>query len=323
MAALDVKLRKEMQVELKNLQERLQITFLFVTHDQDEALVMSDRIAVMNAGRIEQLDGPEELYERPRTHFVADFLRVANLLRATVRSRQNGTVFLRTEGGLDMLAADDGGYQDGAAVWLGLRPEKISLVVQKTNVFEGTIDDEVFLGDWTDWRIRVGNEVLSVGEGNLLARARKRGDAVQVSFAPEDVLRLDEPERSLKDRSAPGLGSPPADAAPADRALLSSAGADVRDIARETVRIWDGRARRLGRQLPARPRPALPHRALAEPGPRGGHDHGLPAGGLPGGVVDRASRGSGVAQSPPRVDHSPVLDEFPGAHVRMDRPAAV
>jgi spermidine/putrescine transport system ATP-binding protein len=82
MAALDPKLRKEMQVELKNLQERLRITFVFVTHDQDEALVMADRIAVMHGGRIEQIDEPEALYERPRTRFVADFLGVANLFRA-------------------------------------------------------------------------------------------------------------------------------------------------------------------------------------------------------------------------------------------------
>jgi spermidine/putrescine transport system ATP-binding protein len=196
MAALDFKLRKEMQVELKNLQERLQITFVFVTHDQDEALVMSDRIAVMNAGRIEQLDGPEELYEKPRTRFVADFLGVSNLLRATVRGRRDGMVALRTEGGLDLLAADDGGYRDNGVVWLGLRPEKISLVDRKANIFDGVIDDEIFLGDWTDWRVRVGGEVLSVGEGNVLARSRKRGDTVQVSFSPAEVLRLDEVESS-------------------------------------------------------------------------------------------------------------------------------
>jgi spermidine/putrescine ABC transporter ATP-binding subunit len=192
MAALDPKLRKEMQVELKNLQERLEITFLFVTHDQDEALVMSDRIAVMSAGRIEQLDGPEELYEKPRTRFVADFLGVSNLLRGTVRGRHNGLVAVRTEGGLDLLVADDGGYREGAPVWLGLRSEKITLVDRRENAFEGVIDDEIFLGDWTDWRVRVGGEVLSVGEGNVLARDRRRGDAVTVSFAPDSVLRLEE-----------------------------------------------------------------------------------------------------------------------------------
>jgi spermidine/putrescine ABC transporter ATP-binding subunit len=191
MAALDPKLRKEMQVELKNLQERLRVTFLFVTHDQDEALVMSDRIAVLNAGRIEQIDGPEELYERPKTRFVADFLGVANLFRGTVRARRDGLVAVRTDGGLDVLAADDGGYRDGAPVWLGLRSEKISLVDRKENAFAGVIDDEIFLGDWTDWRVRTGGEVLSVGEGNVLARDRRRGDAVTVSFSPDAVLRLE------------------------------------------------------------------------------------------------------------------------------------
>jgi len=87
LAALDLKLRKEMQVEVKNLQERLGTTFVFVTHDQDEALVMSDRIAVMSEGRIEQVGRPEEIYERPRTRFVAEFLAVRNVLRATVAGR--------------------------------------------------------------------------------------------------------------------------------------------------------------------------------------------------------------------------------------------
>jgi len=194
MAALDLKLRKEMQVELKNLQERLKITFLFVTHDQDEALVMADRIAVMNAGRVEQLEAPEELYERPRTRFVADFLGVSNLFRATVGGRRNGLVALRTDSGLELVATDDGGFRDGAPVWLGLRSEKISLVDQKANSFDGVIDDEIFLGDWTDWRVRVGGEILSVGEGNVLARGRKRGDLVRVSFSPDALVRLEEPE---------------------------------------------------------------------------------------------------------------------------------
>jgi ABC-type Fe3+/spermidine/putrescine transport system ATPase subunit len=194
MAALDPKLRKDMQVELKNLQERLQITFLFVTHDQDEALVMADRIAVMNAGRIGQLDEPEALYERPRTRFVADFLGVANIFRATVLGRREGFVALRTDGGLDVRAADDGGYREGAPVWLGLRSEKISLADRRENAFPGVIDDEIFLGDWTDWRVRTSGEVLSVGEGNVLARDRRRGDAVTVSFSPDAVLRLEDEE---------------------------------------------------------------------------------------------------------------------------------
>jgi len=193
MAALDPKLRKEMQVELKNLQERLRITFLFVTHDQDEALVMADRIAVMNHGRIEQTGGPEALYEKPRTRFVADFLGVANLFRGAVTGISGAVARVRTESGLAFDAANDGGYREGSAVWVGLRSERISLTERSGNVFEGTIDDEIFLGDWTDWRVSVGSEVLSVGEGNVLARGRKRGDAVTVSFPPDAVLRLDDP----------------------------------------------------------------------------------------------------------------------------------
>jgi len=196
MAALDPKLRKEMQVELKNLQERVRITFLFVTHDQDEALVMADRIAVMSHGHIEQIDGPEELYERPRTRFVADFLGVANLFRAEVLDVADGVARVRTEGGLSFRAANDGGYRAGTAVWVGLRSEKISLTDRTVNAFPGTIEDEIFLGDWTDWRVRVGSEVLSVGEGNVLARGRKRGDTVTLSFPPDAVLRLDDPERA-------------------------------------------------------------------------------------------------------------------------------
>jgi spermidine/putrescine transport system ATP-binding protein len=194
MAALDLKLRKEMQVELKNLQERLRITFVFVTHDQDEALVMADRIAVMNRGRIEQVDAPETLYERPRTRFVADFLGVTNLFRATVIGAADGLVRVRTETGLEIDALDDGGYSVGGSTWIGLRPEKISLVDRAGNLFDGILDDEIFLGDWTDWRVRVNGTLLSVGEGNMLARNRRRGQAVSVSFPPEAVLRLDDPE---------------------------------------------------------------------------------------------------------------------------------
>ena len=127
MGALDLKLRKEMQVEVKNLQERLRTTFVFVTHDQEEALIMSDRIAVMSHGRIEQLDRTEVLYERPRTRFAADFLGVRNILEVTVVGRSDGHVTLRTAGGLVLRAADDGGYVPGAVACVGIRPERLGL----------------------------------------------------------------------------------------------------------------------------------------------------------------------------------------------------
>jgi spermidine/putrescine transport system ATP-binding protein len=196
MAALDLKLRKEMQVEVKNLQERLQTTFVFVTHDQDEALIMSDRIAVMNQGRIEQLDTPEALYERPRTRFVADFLAVRNILEATVVAVAEGRATLKTRGGNVVLATDDGGYAPGAAVVIGLRPERLFLEGPgggaTANTFPGRLDDEIYLGDWTDWRVRLGDEIRAVAEGASTARHRKRGDEVTVRVPPEAVLRLED-----------------------------------------------------------------------------------------------------------------------------------
>jgi spermidine/putrescine transport system ATP-binding protein len=197
MAALDLKLRKEMQVEVKNLQERLETTFVFVTHDQDEALIMSDRIAVMNQGRIEQLDTPEALFERPRTRFVADFLAVKNILEATVVSVDGGAVELLTRGGNRLHARDDGGYTAGANVVVGVRPERLSFLVEGgsagPNRFPGHLDDEIYLGDWTEWRVRLGEEVLSVAEGASTARHRKRSDAVTVRVPPEAILRLEDP----------------------------------------------------------------------------------------------------------------------------------
>jgi spermidine/putrescine transport system ATP-binding protein len=195
MAALDLKLRKEMQVEVKNLQERLQITFVFVTHDQDEALIMSDRIAVLSQGRIEQVGTPEELYERPRTRFVADFLAVKNILETRVVDAAGGKASLRTPGGLMLLAADDGGYAAGATAWIGIRPERLHLEAVSgkagTNALAGILEDEIYLGDSTEWHVRLGELLLIVAEDAVRARNRRRGEAVLVSFDPSAVLRLE------------------------------------------------------------------------------------------------------------------------------------
>jgi ABC-type Fe3+/spermidine/putrescine transport system ATPase subunit len=184
-----------MQVEVKNLQERLKTTFIFVTHDQDEALIMSDRIAVMNRGRIEQLGAPEELYERPRTRFVADFLAVRNLLEVTVEDVSGGRVQLRTRGGTRIVAVDAAGSRAGATLCVGIRPERMGLTGGGDNALPGVLDDEIYLGDRTDWRVRVGEETLTVAEGAALARSRKRGDAVTVSFPADAVLLLQESPR--------------------------------------------------------------------------------------------------------------------------------
>ena len=198
MAALDLKLRQEMRVEVKNLQERLGITFVFVTHDQEEALVMSDRIAVMNRGRVEQVGAPEALYDRPRTRFVADFLAVRNLFPATVVAVSSGQASLRTPGGVALEASDDGGYRAGTTAWIGVRPERMRFVEASDgsdgNKWPGTLEDEIYLGDRTDWHVRVGDETVTVAESATVARARRRGDSVTVSFAPNAVLRLEDAE---------------------------------------------------------------------------------------------------------------------------------
>ena len=191
MAALDLKLRKEMQVEVKNLQERLQITFVFVTHDQDEALIMSDRIAVLNRGRIEQVGAPEDLYEKPRTSFVADFLAVKNLLEVQVGEVAGGKATLHTPAGLAFQAADDGGYAAGATVKIGIRPQRLRLDGASGNALEGVLEDEIYLGDSTEWHVRLGELLLIVAEDGLRARQRRRGDTVTVFFDPSEVLRLE------------------------------------------------------------------------------------------------------------------------------------
>jgi spermidine/putrescine transport system ATP-binding protein len=194
MAALDLKLRKEMQVEVKNLQERLKTTFVFVTHDQEEALIMADRIAVMNQGRIEQLDRTEALYERPRTRFAADFLGVKNLLDVEVAGMAGGLVTLRAAAGAVFRATDDGGYRAGEKALVGIRPERMHLdgAGDGDNRLDGSLDDEIYLGDRTDWRVRIGDFVLTVAEAAAQVRERKRGERVTLSFPPGAVLRLEE-----------------------------------------------------------------------------------------------------------------------------------
>ncbi|GEM84531.1 MAG: spermidine/putrescine ABC transporter ATP-binding protein [Meiothermus sp.] len=144
LSALDLKLRQELRVDLMNLQERLGITFIFVTHDQEEALVMSDRIAVMNKGRIEQLGPTEEIYELPKTAFVAKFIGDSNLIPAQALEPRK----VRTALGEFVLDEEDA-LTPGQEVLLSIRPEKIRLFRDKPNlpnVFRARIDDIIYTG---------------------------------------------------------------------------------------------------------------------------------------------------------------------------------
>jgi spermidine/putrescine transport system ATP-binding protein len=174
LGALDLKLRKELQVELLALQRRLAITFLYVTHDQEEALVLSDRIAVMRAGRIEQMDESRRLYERPRTRFVGQFLGSCNLLDATVRERHDRGATVTTP--IGNLSVEFGGDAPEAArrssFSLAIRPEKIALLpageTEGENHVPVRVAQVIYIGSETHY-------VLDAGKGMLTAYAMNAG----------------------------------------------------------------------------------------------------------------------------------------------------
>jgi spermidine/putrescine transport system ATP-binding protein len=152
LGALDLKLRKQMQLELKTIQQEVGITFIYVTHDQEEAMTMSDRLAVMRHGRIEQLGAPEEVYEHPSTEFVAGFLGASNLLAGELAPR-NGATTVRLATG-EIIAVEDAGLRPdvGSNVRVGVRPEKISIVPEAEpetagrNHVSGTIRMAAYIG---------------------------------------------------------------------------------------------------------------------------------------------------------------------------------
>ncbi|MFA7752279.1 ABC transporter ATP-binding protein [Streptomyces sp. NRRL B-2790] len=192
LAALDLKLRRQMQVELKQIQREVGITFVFVTHDQDEALTMSDRIAVMNEGRIEQCGTPEDVYEHPATRFVASFMGTSNLMTGTYRS---GEVAL--DQGPALPVGSRTGIADGTAVSVSVRPEKIWLsdFEPGMSMLSGVIRDTVYSGPTTTYLIELAPGVtLSVLEQNT-ARARMEdrwngGETVEFGWRPEHCLVL-------------------------------------------------------------------------------------------------------------------------------------
>ncbi|HTR87771.1 MAG TPA: ABC transporter ATP-binding protein [Reyranella sp.] len=161
LGALDRKLRQQMQFELKELQRRLGVTLVFVTHDQEEALAMSDRIAVMNKGKVDQVGAPTEIYERPRTRFVADFIGEINLLDDAARPR-------------------------------ALRPEKVRLVSAGEGRLSGTVETANFLGGATLYRVRAGNRIWLARETHAGERSpRAAGDSIGLAWNDADTIMLE------------------------------------------------------------------------------------------------------------------------------------
>ena len=198
LGALDLKLRKQMQVELKRIQQEVGITFIYVTHDQEEAMTMSDRIAVMNQGKYEQLGNPEELYERPQTRFVAGFLGVSNLLRGERLGDESQHGVVRVAEACQVRVPRD--RLDGQTdVEIGVRPEKIRLigrdetVPERMNRVDGTVIDASYLGVSTQYIVRIAEAAsISVYEQNVERTEHgslyRPGDAVAVVWAPEHTF---------------------------------------------------------------------------------------------------------------------------------------
>ncbi len=165
LGALDLKLRKQMQIELKRIQTEVGITFVYVTHDQEEAMTMSDRIAVMRAGKVEQLGTPEELYERPTTEFVAGFLGISNLLEGRVDQSNDGFAEVTLSGGTKVRVSNKSGEcVPGQNVVIGVRPEKLRISpasgqapTADANALEGSVVDASYVGVSTQYVVRVGD----------------------------------------------------------------------------------------------------------------------------------------------------------------------
>jgi spermidine/putrescine transport system ATP-binding protein len=169
LGALDLKLRKEMQMELKSLQKRLGITFIYVTHDQEEALTMSDRIAIMRSGEVEQVGTPSQVYEEPKTEFVANFIGDSNLFSGDLTVVDGSILTLTTPDGLEIKAfANDVGLPRAATVMV--RPEKIRITSHKlkkdVNLLRGKIEEIVYLGTVTQFKVNITNTKLKVLEKN-------------------------------------------------------------------------------------------------------------------------------------------------------------
>jgi spermidine/putrescine transport system ATP-binding protein len=199
LGALDLKLRRQMQIELKRIQTEVGTTFVHVTHDQEEAMTMADTVAVMNLGRIEQMGAPIEIYEHPRTAFVANFLGQSNMVQGSVTGRSGDDLVVNAYGASFTLPSHRSTRQEGS-ILVGVRPEKLSIaeaggaVPDRHNRITGKVTDASFAGVSTQYLVMTswGDEWI-VFEQNRSADLMRPGDEVVVHWAPEHSFGLDVP----------------------------------------------------------------------------------------------------------------------------------
>jgi len=194
LGALDLKLRREMQLELKRIQKSTGTTFVYVTHDQEEALTMSDRIAVMDGGRVQQLADPRSLYERPQTSFVADFIGTSNALRVDVSRRQDGLAVMELGDGTRICV--DCTPAAGDSIQITVRPEKIRIGADddpKRSRVRGVVVERIYLGSLSQVLVELGTgERLVVHELNDdYVSTAEPGDPIELSWAARHSLVVD------------------------------------------------------------------------------------------------------------------------------------
>jgi len=194
LGALDLKLREQMQLELKRIQDEIGTTFIYVTHDQKEAITMSDVIAVVNKGCIEQIGSPTAIYERPKTAFVANFIGETNLLQGVV-SQVEGTMVTVVVNGLPIKVEIQGSAQVGTDVNVSIRPEKIvfdGVLSENSNEFDAIIEDAIYRGNYTRYKVKLGEGlVLGVDVQNAVALGvYEKGSQVTIGWPPDFSVPL-------------------------------------------------------------------------------------------------------------------------------------
>ncbi|HET7350925.1 MAG TPA: ABC transporter ATP-binding protein [Marmoricola sp.] len=211
LGALDLKLRRSMQIEIKRIQIEVGLTFVHVTHDQEEAMTMADTIAVMNQGVIEQMGAPAELYDNPRTTFVANFLGQSNLIEGVVKGREGDFVKIDMQGttvSIPSQRAHVSGTADDKG-WVGIRPEKV-LIAEQGEVIDapgnsipgGVITDVSFVGVSTQYLVRMpwGQEIQVFEQNTGRRRIFAQGEKVDVSWRPEYAFLLDHTQSATAGR---------------------------------------------------------------------------------------------------------------------------
>lgn len=193
LGALDKKLREEMQFELKQIQRNVGITTVFVTHDQEEALTLSDRIAIMNGGRVEQIGAPREIYERPRTAFAASFLGTANFFQGVVSGRGDGLTRITLPDGQTIFTTDEA--PEGATVTAAVRPEKLLAgpagsveAGGRSNAIQGRVTAEVFAGNSVTYKVDAAGKPVTVYVQNRMGDRFETDQPVALSWKADHTI---------------------------------------------------------------------------------------------------------------------------------------